>query len=133
MLAAAAATALVAAAGSDVAADSAAAAEVTPHFPDRLANGCFAVKELDRGRFLEFADGTYRAGPTTARDAERFWLEPTTLSFGYLLSDREGRLMAVTGDRVGARRRRPRTASGHSPRRSAAFRSRSTAAGWRSL
>ena len=71
---------------------------VIPHFPERIDNGCVAIKALGTGgRFLTYANGTYRATATRLRDAERFWFKPTDLNFGYMLYDREGRLMSRTG------------------------------------
>ena len=43
---------------------------VVPHFPQRIDNGCVAIKALGTGgRFLTHANGTYGATATRLRDA----------------------------------------------------------------
>ena len=62
-----------------------------------LANHCFAIQAIASGRYVESTDGAYAARAPGAERAERFWFKPTSLDPTYMLSDRQGRLMAGEG------------------------------------
>ena len=67
-----------------------------------LANHCFAIQAIASGRYVESTDGAYAARAPGAGRAERFWFKPTSLDPTYMLSDRQGRLMAGEGRSVTA-------------------------------
>src|SRR5437763_8168159 len=69
--------------------------------PASVANHCFALGSVARGRFVSATAGNgYGAVRRKRSTAGRFYLKPTDINT-YMFSDRGGRLMAVQGSSVG--------------------------------
>jgi len=102
LLALAVATSLLAACGSESSESSdagAGRASTTPVTRYDMANGCYALRAGDGRYAVKAADGSYQASAAQASAAEPLYLKPSALG-RYLLSARDGSLLAASGGKV---------------------------------